>query len=77
MNNIIQDRYHKKYSYPVEHFLHQSVKVLTQISGLRNGFEIFVVFSTIRLRSKVYFFIREFLEVFYFPSNFIVVAENF
>ena len=42
-----------------------------------NGFEKFVVFSTIRLKAEVNFFIREFLEVFYFPSDFLVVAENF
>ena len=37
----------------------------------------FVVFSTIRLKGKVYFLIRKFLEAFYFPSNFIVVTEYF
>ena len=41
-----------------------------------NEFESFDVFSTIRLKAEVTFFIREFLEVFYFPSDFIVVAEN-
>ena len=46
---------------------------------LWNEFERFVVFSTIRLKLKaeVNFFIRKILEVFYFPSNFILVAENF
>ena len=29
------------------------------------------------LKAEVNFFIREFFEVFYFPSDFIVVAENF
>ena len=42
-----------------------------------NEFESFVVFSTTRLKAEVNFFIREFLEAFYFPSDFIVVAENF
>ena len=42
-----------------------------------NQFESFIVFSTIRLKAAVNNFIREFFEVFYFPSNFIVVAENF
>ena len=42
-----------------------------------NEFEKFVVFSTIRLRAEVNLFIREFLGVFYFPSDFIVVAEIF
>ena len=42
-----------------------------------NEFEKFVVFITIRLQGEVNFFIREFLEVFYFPSDFIIVAENF
>ena len=43
----------------------------------RNEFEMFVVSSTIRLKDEADFFIREFLEVFYFPSDFIVVAESF
>ena len=42
-----------------------------------NEFERFVVFSTIRLKASVNIFIRDFLEVFYFPSDFIVAAENF
>ena len=42
-----------------------------------NEFERFVLFSTVRLKAEVNFFIREFLEDFYFPSDFIVVAENF
>ena len=41
-----------------------------------NKFERFVVFSTIRLKGEINFFIREVLKVFYFPSVFIVVAEN-
>ena len=44
---------------------------------LWNEFEKFVVISTIRLKADVNFFIREFLEVVYFPSDFIFVAENF
>ena len=32
---------------------------------------------SIRLKSEVNFIIREILEVFYFPSDFIAVAENF
>ena len=43
----------------------------------RNEFERFVVFNSIRLKADVNFFIREFLEVFYFPGDFIAVAENF
>ena len=42
-----------------------------------NDLERFVVFGTIRLKGEVSFFIWEFLEVFYFPSDFIVAAENF
>ena len=42
-----------------------------------NQFERFVVFSTIRLKDEVNLFIRKFLEVFYFPSTFIVVIESF
>ena len=42
-----------------------------------NEFERFVVFNFIRLKGEVSFFIKESLEVFYFPSDFIVVAENF
>ena len=41
-----------------------------------NEFEKFVVFSTIRLKSQINFFIREFLETFNFPNDFTVVAEN-
>ena len=62
-------------------------KVLPQISGLRIwctsrkfGHEMnlkgFVVFSTIRVKAEVNFFIREFFEVFYFPSDFTVVAKG-
>ena len=43
---------------------------------LWNEFEWFVVFSTIKLKAEVNFFVRKFLEVFYFPSDFIVVAEK-
>ena len=39
-------------------------------------FESFAVFSTVRLRGEVNFFIRQFLEVFYFPSAFIDVIES-
>ena len=44
---------------------------------LWNEIEKFVVFSTIRLKVEANLFIREFVEIFYFPSDFIVVAENF
>ena len=37
-------------------------------------FERFDVFSTIRLKGEMNFFIRKFWEVFYFPSAIIVVA---
>ena len=40
-----------------------------------NEVERFVVLGL--LQGEVNFFIREFLEVFYFPSDFIIVAENF
>ena len=30
-----------------------------------------------RLKAEVNFFIREFFEVFYYPSKFIIVPENF
>ena len=30
-----------------------------------------------RLKAEINLFIREFFEVFYFPRDFIVVAENF
>ena len=43
----------------------------------QNEFERLVVFNTIRLKGEGNFFLREFLEVFYFPSDFIVVAEIF
>ena len=41
-----------------------------------NEFERFVVFSTIRTKGEVNFLIREFLEVFYFLSGFIVLSKN-
>ena len=41
-----------------------------------NEFEKFVVFSTIRLKDEVNFFIRRFLEVFYFRSAFIDVIGS-
>ena len=42
-----------------------------------NEFDRFVLFSTIRLKAELNFFIREFLKVFYSPSALIVVIENF
>ena len=42
-----------------------------------NEFEWFIVFSTIKLNGEVNFFFREFLKDFYFPSDFIVLTENF
>ena len=39
--------------------------------------EKFVVFSTIKLKGEVNFFVREFLEDFYFRSAFTVVIESF
>ena len=44
--------------------------------GPSNEFERFVVLSTTRLKDDVNFFIREFLEVFYLPSDCIVALEN-
>ena len=41
-----------------------------------NDFESFVEFSTIRLQGEVNFVIKEFLEVFYFASDFTVVAKK-
>ena len=41
-----------------------------------NGFERFSVFITIRLKYKVNFFNREFLEDFYFSNAFIVVIKS-
>ena len=62
--------------YPSGHFLNQSVKVLPWIEidnmmffkrvWLWNEFERFAVFSTIRLKGEVNFFIKEILEIFYF-----------
>ena len=42
-----------------------------------NEFEGFVIFSNIRVKDEVNFFIRELLEIFYFPSSFIVELESF
>ena len=86
INKFIPD---KKYIAIHQSISNQSEKVLPQISGLRiwrpsrkfgqemNLLKKFVEFSLIILKAEVNFFIREFLEVFYFPSDFIVVAENF
>ena len=49
-----------------------SKKILPQ-----NEFESFVLFSIIRSKEVGKFFIRDLLEVFYFPSAFIVVTESF
>ena len=35
------------------------------------------VFSAIRLKGEINFFIGKFLEVLYFPCHFVVKAENF
>ena len=61
----------RKFIYLSEHFLNQLVKFLPW-----NNFEWFVVYSTIRLKGEVNFFIREFLEAFYFPSAVIVWIES-
>ena len=62
MDNFME---YRKYSYLSEHFLNQSVNVLSQISGIRiwftserclamkNEFKNFVVVSTIRLKGEV------------------------
>ena len=42
-----------------------------------NKFERYVVLNTARLKAELNFFFREILEVFYFPSDFFVIAENF
>ena len=68
MNNFIQQR---KYIALSELFLNQSVKLLPQISELR------IWCSSRKFGHEVNekdFFISEFLEVFYFLSDFIVAA---
>ena len=62
--------------YPSEYFLNQSVKLLRQILWLKikwcpsrkfaheMNFKIFLVFSTIELKDKVNYFMKEFLEIF-------------
>ena len=50
---------------------------LKEVSGSWNEFEKFVVFGTSRLKDKVNFYIREFLAISYFPSDFTVVAKKF
>ena len=87
MNNFIQDRKYVDYL-----SIRASLKITSKsfTSDIRteymvflkgvwpsNEFERFVVFSATRLKGIVNFFIREFLKVFYFPSDFIVVVENF
>ena len=72
--------------YPAGDCLNQSIKSFTPDytnemsfkefwSG--NEFEWFVIFSNIRVKDEVNFFIRELLEIFYFPSSFIVELESF
>ena len=68
--------------YPSEHFLNQSVIVLPQISGLRiwcpsRKFGLKSLLYLVLLKGEVNFFVREFLEDFYFPSAFTVVIESF
>ena len=72
-----------------EHFSSQWEKVLPQISGLRiwcpsrkfgheiNWKSLFYLALLDRLKAEVNSFIREFFEVFYFPSDFIGLAESF
>ena len=72
----------KKHIYPLTHFCNQSAKVLPQVSRLRiyypsKKFGHEINFITIRLQDEVNFFVREFLEDFYFPSTFIVVIKVF
>ena len=67
----------------------QSEKVLRQISGLKiwcpskkfghemNLKGLLYLALLDRLKAEINFFIREFFEVIYFPSDFIVVTENF
>ena len=67
MNKFIPDR---KYV-SIKAFLTENIVSLKEIWPW-NEFERYVVlFSTIRLKGEVNFFIRELLEVFYFPSAFI------
>ena len=81
----------RKYTaiYPSTHFSNQPQKVLPLISGLRiwcpsrkfgremNLKGLLYLALLDRLKAEVNFFIREFGEAFYFPSDFIVVVENF
>ena len=70
-----------------EHFSNQPQKVLPQILriwcpsrkfGVEMNLKGFLHLALVdRLKAEVNFFIREFCEIFYFPSDFIVVAENF
>ena len=87
MNNFIQDRKYVDYLsirallkiISRSFTLDIRTEYLVFLKGVwpSNKFERFVVFSTNRLKGVVNFFIREFLKVFYFPSDFIVVVENF
>ena len=66
MNKFITDR---KYI-SIKAFLTENMVSFKEVWP-RNEFErFFVLFSTIRLKGEVYFSIREFLEIFYFPSVF-------
>ena len=70
MNKFIPDR---KYI-SIKAFLTENMVSFKEVWPL-NEFERFVVlFSAIRLKGKVNFFLREFLEVFYFLSVFIGIS---
>lgn len=72
---------------PLEHFVIQSVKILSRISGLRLWYPLiifghkinligFYVFNVTRLMNQLDFLIEKCLEVLYFLSAFVVAAES-
>ena len=69
MNKCIPDR---KYI-SIKAFLTKNTVSFKEIWSWNEFDGFFAIFSTIRLKGEVNFFIRGFLEVFYFPSVFIGV----
>ena len=71
MNKFIPD---KKYIYiKIKTFLTENIVSFKEIWPWKEFEKFVVLFNTIRLKGEVHFFIREFLEVFYFPSAFIEI----
>ena len=65
MNECIPDRIYIS----IKTFLTENMVSFNEVWAWNEFERFFVSFSTVRLKGEVNFFIREFLEVFYFPST--------